>query len=176
MGATLTERIENGMHFTIYFSSKGDPERRIIKPDIVAPGIQRSAKSLSSEDCGSNCNDHDGVCEIQGATTAENEMNPGSRLNTEDLQKLEDVIKIINATNEAGLNDKVTSIDITDKSEYSIYLAEDKKQVHLGDASNLSNKMLYVVAILEDEQGKEGDIYVNGDLNNKFNPYFREKV
>ena len=70
VGATLTERIENGMHFTIYFSSKGDPERRIIKPDIVAPGIQRSAKSLSSEDCGSNCNDHDGVCEIQGATTA----------------------------------------------------------------------------------------------------------
>ena len=47
-------------------------------------------------------------------------MNPGSRLNTEDLQKLEDVIKIINATNEAGLNDKVTSIDITAKSEYSI--------------------------------------------------------
>lgn len=103
-------------------------------------------------------------------------MNPGSRLNTEDLQKLEDVIKIINATNEAGLNGKVTSIDITDKSEYSIYLAEDKKQVHLGDATNLSNKMLYVVSILEDEQGKEGDIYVNGDLNNKFNPYFREKV
>lgn len=70
VGATLTERIENGMHFTIYFSSKGDPDNRIIKPDIVAPGIQRSAKSLSSEDCGSNCDDHDGVCEIQGATTA----------------------------------------------------------------------------------------------------------
>ena len=70
VGATLPERIENGMHFTIYFSSKGDPDNRIIKPDIVAPGIQRSAKSLSSEDCGSNCDDHDGVCEIQGATTA----------------------------------------------------------------------------------------------------------
>ncbi len=103
-------------------------------------------------------------------------MNPGSRLNTEDLQKLEDVIKIIDATNEAELNGKVTSIDITDKNEYSIYLSEDKKEVHLGDANNLSNKMLYVMAILEDEQGKEGEIFVNGDLNNKFNPYFREKV
>ena len=103
-------------------------------------------------------------------------MNQGSRLNTEDLQKLEDVIKIIDATNEAELNGKVTSIDITDKNEYSIYLSEDKKEVHLGDANNLSNKMLYVMAILEDEQGKEGEIFVNGDLNNKFNPYFREKV
>lgn len=120
--------------------------------------------------------DSKGLPIIQGATTAENEMNPGSRLNTDDLQKLEDVIKIIDATNEAGLNGKVTSIDITNKNEYSIYLSEDKKEVHLGDTSNLSNKMLYVVAILEDEQGKEGEIFVNGDLNNKFNPYFREKV
>ena len=31
-------------------------------------------------------------------------------------------------------------------------------------------------AIIEKEKGKEGDIFVNGDLNNKFQPYFREKV
>ena len=36
--------------------------------------------------------------------------------------------------------------------------------------------MLYVVAIIEQEKGKEGDIYANGDLNNKFQIYFREKV
>ena len=36
--------------------------------------------------------------------------------------------------------------------------------------------MLYILAIMEQEDGKEGDIYVNGDLNNKFQPYFREKV
>ena len=28
----------------------------------------------------------------------------------------------------------------------------------------------------EAEKGKQGDIFVNGDLNNKFQPYFREKV
>ena len=74
------------------------------------------------------------------------------------------------------LNGKVTSIDITNKNEYSIYLEQEKKTIHLGDSSNLSNKMLYVVAILEQEKDKEGEIFVNGDLNNKFQPYFREKV
>ena len=113
---------------------------------------------------------------IQGITTSENEVVPGNRLNNEDLEKLEDVIKIMDVAKENGLDGKVTSIDISDKNEYSIYLSEEKKKVHLGDSSNLSNKMLYVVAILEKEQGIEGEIFVNGDLNNKFQPYFREKV
>ena len=52
----------------------------------------------------------------------------------------------------------------------------ENKYVHLGDSSNLSNKMLYVVAILEKEKENAGDIFVNGDLNNKFQPYFRQKV
>ena len=74
------------------------------------------------------------------------------------------------------LSGKVTSIDITNKNEYSIYIEEEKKKVHLGDNSNLNNKMLYVVAIIEEEKGKEGEIFVDGDLNSKFQPYFREKV
>ena len=53
---------------------------------------------------------------------------------------------------------------------------KENKKVHLGDSTNLSNKMLYVMAIIEAEKGKQGDIFVNGDLNNKFQPYFREKV
>ncbi len=36
--------------------------------------------------------------------------------------------------------------------------------------------MLYVQAIIEQEKGKEGEIFLNGDLNNGFRPYFREKV
>lgn len=113
---------------------------------------------------------------IQGITTREEEVIPGERLNNEDLRRLEDVIKIMNAAKENGLDGKVTSIDINDENEYSIYLEEEKKKVHLGDNTNLSNKMLYVVAIMEKEKEKEGDIFVNGDLNNKFQPYFREKV
>ena len=113
---------------------------------------------------------------IQGATTNEDDIKPGNRLNNEDLKRLEQVIRIMDASKGAGLDTQITSIDISDENEYSIYLNEEKKRVYLGDGSNLSNKMLYVQAIVEQEKGKEGDIFVDGDLNNKFNPYFREKV
>ena len=101
---------------------------------------------------------------------------PGKRLNNDDLERLEDVMKIMSSANENGLKDTITSVDIKDKNDYTIYLEENKKKVHIGNASNLSNKMLYILAIMQKEEGKEGDIYVNGDLNNKFQPYFREKV
>lgn len=113
---------------------------------------------------------------IQGVTTAENQIEIGKRLNDDDLERLEDVIKIMNATMEYNLDTKVTSIDISDKNEYSLYLEEEKKKIHLGDNSNLSNKMLYVNAIIEKEKGKAGDVFINGDLNNKFQPYFRESL
>ena len=113
---------------------------------------------------------------IYGITTEEEKVTPGNRLNNEDLNRLEEVMKIISSANENGLEGKVTSVDISNKNDYTIYLEEKKKKVHIGNTSNLSNKMLYILAIMEQEDGKEGDIYVNGDLNNKFQPYFREKV
>ena len=82
----------------------------------------------------------------------------------------------MNAAKEYDLDSKVTNIDISDKNEYSIYLEEEQKKVYIGDNSNLSNKMLHVSAILEQTKGQKGYIFVNGDLNNKFRPYFREKV
>ena len=113
---------------------------------------------------------------IQGASTNEEEFQLGNRLNNEDLNKLEDVIAIMDVMKQYKLNEKVTIIDISNKNEYIIYLADEKKKVHIGDTSNLSNKILYVQAIIEQEKGTEGDIFVNGDLNNGFNPYFRDKV
>ena len=113
---------------------------------------------------------------IQGASTNEEKFQLGNRLNNEDLNKLEDVIAIMDVMKQYKLNEKVTSIDISNKNEYIIYLADEKKKVHIGDTSNLSNKILYVQAIIEQEKGTEGDIFVNGDLNNGFNPYFRDKV
>ncbi len=113
---------------------------------------------------------------LQGIETPEEQVVEGNRLNNEDLEKLEDVIKIINATKEYELDNKVTSIDMSDKNQYSIYLEEEGKKVYLGDSSNLSNKMLYVDAIIEKEKGKAGEIFANGDLNNKFRVYFRESL
>ena len=119
--------------------------------------------------------DNKGLPVIYG-TKLEEEIKLGSRLDKENLNKLEDIIKIISSATENGLENKITSIDIADKNDYIIYIEEQKKKVHLGDVSNLSNKMLYILAIMEQETGKEGEIFVNGDINNKFQPYFREKV
>ena len=113
---------------------------------------------------------------ILNSSTVEQEITTGQRLNDEDLEKLEDILKIMSSAKENNLDKEVTNIDISNKNEYIIYLEQENKYVHLGDTSNLSNKMLYVVAILEQEKENAGDIFVNGDLNNKFQPYFRQKV
>ena len=120
--------------------------------------------------------DNKGLTIIHGITTEEEKVIPGNRMSNEDLNRLEEVMKIISSANENGLEGKVTSVDISNKNDYTIYLEEKRKKIHIGNTSNLSNKMLYILAIMEQEDGKEGDIYVNGDLNNKFQPYFREKV
>ena len=113
---------------------------------------------------------------IQGATTAEEDIVPGNRLCSDDLKKLEMALKIMDSTKEYNLDSKVTSIDISNQNEYSLYLEEEQKTIHIGDATNLTNRMIRVQAILEMEKGVAGEIFVNGDFNNKFKAYFREKV
>ena len=41
-----------------------------IKPDVVATGVAYSAKSLSKWDCGSFCDNHDGVTIMGGTSMA----------------------------------------------------------------------------------------------------------
>ena len=113
---------------------------------------------------------------IRGITTAEEQIVPGNRLDNNDLIMLEDIIKIMNIAKEDGLSEKVSSINIIEKNNYSIDIEEEKKTIYLGDNTNLENKMLNAIAIIEKEKGNEGYIYVNGDLNNKFKPYFKKKV
>ncbi len=113
---------------------------------------------------------------IMGITTPQEQVVAGNRLNDEDLEKLETVIQIMNICKSYELDKKVSSIDITNKNDYIMYMEEEKKTIHLGNDSNLTNKMLYVPAILKENQGKEGTIYLNGNINGDFKPRFREKV
>lgn len=113
---------------------------------------------------------------IMGITTPQEQIVAGNRLNDEDLEKLETVIQIMNICKSYELDKKVSSIDITNKSDYIMYMEEEKKTIHLGSDSNLTNKMLYVPSILKENQGKEGTIYLNGNINGDFKPRFREKV
>lgn len=113
---------------------------------------------------------------IKGASTEENNITPGKRLEQKDLEKLEVAIKIMTIAKENELDEKVTSIDISNKNEYILYLESEKKTVYLGNQENLTTKMLYTKKIIEKESGNEGTIYVNGDFANKFKAYFRQKV
>ena len=113
---------------------------------------------------------------IQGISTQAEQIVEGNRLNTEDLGKLGSVIQIMNICKNYELDKKISAIDITNKNNYIIYMDEEKKTIYLGDDSNLSTKMLYIPTILKENEGKEGTIYVNGDINNNFKPRFREKV
>lgn len=113
---------------------------------------------------------------IQGISTPDEQIVEGNRLNSEDLEKLEVIIQIMNICKNYELDSKITNIDISTKDEYTLYLEEEKKTIYLGDKSNLSNKMLYLQVIIEENRGKEGAIFVNGDLNNNFKPRFKEKV
>ena len=113
---------------------------------------------------------------IYGFSTEEEQIVLGNRLNDEDLEKLETVLQIITAWKNNGLDQFINSIDVTDKNEYTMRVEQEKKTIYLGDKSNLNNKILWVQAIMKDNQDIEGEIYVNGDLNNNFRPRFKQKV
>ena len=113
---------------------------------------------------------------IYGLKTTEEDITAGNRITEEDLVSLETILRIMSAMNDSGLSQKVTSIDISNENDYSIYMQEERKTVHLGDGSNLSNKMLYIMAILEEEKDVAGEIFANGDLNSDFRVYFKEEV
>ena len=82
----------------------------------------------------------------------------------------------MNAINDSGLYERVTSIDISNKNDYSIYMQEDKKNDTFRRWIKFKYKMLYVKAILEKEKDVTGEIFANGDLSRDFKVYFREEV
>lgn len=110
---------------------------------------------------------------IIGYTTNVEELQEGKRLNIDDLNRLETVLKIIESTEANEITAKINRIDIANKQNYTLHMDEEKKIVYLGDASNLSSRMLNLKAILRDTKGLEGEIFINGNLVKK--PFFRQK-
>lgn len=108
-------------------------------------------------------------------TTAE-EIVEGNRLNQTDLEKLNDVLKIMEvaSSGKSDISGLITQIDISDRNNYILSLPKEKKTIYLGDTTNLSTKLLWINKFLEEEKN-EGIIYLNVNLNTK-RPYFREKV
>ena len=111
---------------------------------------------------------------IVGVTTKKEDIKPGNRLCSDDLEKLEDVLRILESAKSNNLDKLINKIDITNKDDYVVEMKKEKKIVHLGDVTNLALKMLYVSDIINKEKD-EGEIFVNTDLENK-GAIFRKKV
>lgn len=114
---------------------------------------------------------------IEGYKTSKEDVQAGNRLCTEDLERLSDILKIMEAADsiDKEISEAITKINIEDESNYILTLEKEKKKVCLGDASNLSTKMLWIKEFLSSEEKTEGTIYLNVNLNNE-RPYFREKI
>ena len=113
---------------------------------------------------------------IDGIITEEEQIEAGNRLEDSDLLKVEVAIKSMDTFKDNDLDKLVTSINLEDDNDCIVTMESEQKTIHLGNKSNLSNKVIYVQAIINETKGAAGDIFVNGDLNNKFKPYFREKI
>ena len=102
---------------------------------------------------------------ITGFSTIKENINVGQRLIEEDLIKLNVVAKFINYCRYNAIENKITSIDVSDNKNYIVKFGEDKKTIYLGDASNLSERLSMLKTILKNEKDKEIEIFMNGDLN-----------
>ena len=87
---------------------------------------------------------------------------------------MNNISKIINYCKYNSIENKISSIDVSDNENYILNFEEDKKIVYLGDASNLSERLSLLKTILTNEKGKKGEIFMNGDLNED-KVYFREE-
>lgn len=112
---------------------------------------------------------------LKGYQTPLDEIKPGNRLNNADLERLEDLLKIIEAANSNGIGDLITEVDIKDKKNFIIILGSEDKTIHFGECTYLSTKMAYIKKMIQREKGIEGELFLNMDLN-KNNPVFRERV
>ena len=114
---------------------------------------------------------------ITGIKTQSEDIQPGNRLNTDDLNRLGDVLKIMEAASSNRIADLITKINVTNTYDYVLTLQSKKKTVYLGDTTNLSTKMLWIVTFNEKEGNTAGDIILNMNLNDEKNkPVFRKKL
>lgn len=111
---------------------------------------------------------------ISGYSTTD--LTYGNRLNEKDLEKLSDVIKILQEAKNQEIDNEITKIDIKSSNNYIVYMDNCGKVVYLGNTNLINDKFSYIKKIMEIEKDYEGEIIVNVDYNNGEYPYFREKV
>ena len=108
---------------------------------------------------------------IIGMDINQNDIANKHRLAQNDLDRMENILQIREQFKTLDMADKITQIQV--KDEYIVSLMNDGITINFGDATNLKNKMYYVKGVLKQEAGNKGTIFVNGNLNEGFSPYFK---
>ena len=95
------------------------------------------------------------------------------KLDNQDIMYLNSILKIMESAKNLDMHNLITKIQIED-DEYILELEKEKKVVYIGDETNINNKMLYMQTIINSKKDVAGKIFLNGDLNKGFKPYFRK--
>lgn len=112
---------------------------------------------------------------LTGFTTDLSNIKPGNRINSDDLKKMGIVIKIYQTLSNNDIAEILSKIDMSNEKNYTLFFDSEQKKVYLGNASDLSTRIVCLKGILESVSGKSGEIFLNVDLNTE-KPYFRENV
>lgn len=92
----------------------------------------------------------------------------GNLLSEKDIEKVKNVESILKVAESNDISSLITQFDLTNEQNVIIDLASESKRVYLGSFSddiNLNVKFFWLKTMLEQEKGKSGIIYLNGDLN-----------
>lgn len=83
------------------------------------------------------------------------------RIDEKELDKFNDIIKIIDALENNGIDARLEYIDITDKNNYVLEFADEHKKIILGEASDLSAKMAWISLFIKEHKEENGVVYLN---------------
>ncbi len=98
-----------------------------------------------------------------------------NRLCEKDLKRLETVANIIQTAQNYEVYTYITKIDISNSDNIKLILASEGKIVHLGNCTDLNTRILFMKEIINSQKGKNGEMFINGDLTEK-RVFFRENV
>lgn len=97
------------------------------------------------------------------------------RLCNNDLKKLDLVNEIVNVSKNYDVDTYITKIDTTEKDDMKLILAGEGKIVYLGSCTDLNTRILYMKEIINAEKGKNGEVFINGNLSSD-KVFFRESI
>ena len=112
---------------------------------------------------------------IIGYSTENTDIAIGNRLKNEDLKGIEMANKIVEVANSNEITSLITKIDISNSKNYTLILETEGKKIYLGDCSDLTTRIARAKAIIEKTEGKEGEIFLDGNTSTE-NPRFKENV